>query len=121
MSYDLAVWEGSTPADDAEALRQFEAFVDAEALLREATVSLPPPTAALKDFVATLSRMYPDSPTGGISVWSAGPPTEDAWGTFVHFALTYAGAEVALPTIAAEAVLRGLICFDPQREEVIHP
>lgn len=57
MSYDLAVWEGDRPANDAAA--EFEAlyarFVESEESVE--------PTARIAAYVATLLDRYPDIDT----------------------------------------------------------
>jgi len=116
MSYDLAVWEAVPPftgrADEA-----FELL--AERL--EADDVDEPPTEAITEFVEALLAVWPelgeDEDEG--SPWASGPLLGEACGPCIYFAMTYSGADDAVPVIARMAKERGLVCYDPQVEEAI--
>ncbi|GAA2340223.1 hypothetical protein GCM10010431_74590 [Streptomyces kunmingensis] len=72
MSYDLAVWEGERPADDAAAARLFSDPLDPYIGMDEPAV---PRAARIEAFVAVFLRRRPDL-TGDDdddSPWSTAP------------------------------------------------
>ena len=96
MSFDLAVWEGPRPATDAEAADVHERLME-----RFESDESQPPTPAIVSYVAALTARWPDidAPGGEDSPWSRAEEV----------------AEVA-SRIAAE---HGLVCFDPQSEQLL--
>lgn len=85
MSYDLAVWEGERPADDAAARAQFKALTDK--YLESDTDT--PPTPGIRAYVEALLRRFPDL-TGNDdddSPWAAGPLLREANGPIIYFAM----------------------------------
>ncbi len=114
MSYDIAVWVGERPLDDDEATRVYERLYEQS----ENTDAAPSPL--LLDFIGALTSRYPDlmdlsEDDSDGSPWADGPLTLNVVGSFFYFALTYSGAEEALPFIAETARAHGLVCFDRQR------
>lgn len=69
MSYDLAVWEGTRPATEAEAVATYERI-----MARMETGSGVEPTAAIRGYVAALLARWPDitDPAGEDSPWADG-------------------------------------------------
>ncbi|MEW2579987.1 hypothetical protein [Streptomyces syringium] len=116
MSYDLAVWEGDHPADDAAAARRFmelySSCVDADVTH--------PPTARIAQYVTTLLERWPDltEDEDDISPWSTGPLILEARGPMIYFPLRYSMAEEASAHAAAVATAMGLVCYDPQTQQV---
>jgi hypothetical protein len=118
MSYDVAVWEGEPPADSTEALRVFEALYERYAGTDQ------PPSQRILDYITALTARYPDLtnlPDDDLddSPWADGPLTGDAKGPFFYFALSYDGVDEALPFIAETARQHGVVCFDPQRMQLL--
>lgn len=118
MSYDIAVWAGSRPADDAAALSTYE-----ELWARyEGTDEAANPD--ILAYIEDLTKRYPDltdldDDHVDDSVWADGPLTGNVMGPFFYFAMTYGGAEEALSFVATTAAQHGLVCFDPQTAKLI--
>lgn len=111
MSYDMTVWEGEPPADDASARATFDALYEQYVEREYPTL----PTSKIVGFVAILVERWPD--TGEAfdeSPWAAAPLISEASGPFMHFAMSYSRADEAAPFAAAAAAQLGLVCFNPQ-------
>ncbi|MFJ5233163.1 hypothetical protein ACIQBJ_25120 [Kitasatospora sp. NPDC088391] len=112
MSYDLAVWEGKQPADDAAAGERFsdlyQRYID--------TDTDHPPTSTISKYVALLLERWPDltEDEDDISPWSTGPLIGEASGPLIYFPLRWSMAEEASTFAAGVAASLGLVCFDPQ-------
>lgn len=117
MSYDLAVWEGKRPFLGRGASRTFERLMDEQ----ERGEAPRPASPAIADFVAELLAHWPDLDDDNEDEcpWAAGPLIQEASGSHIYFAMTWDGAEYAVPTIAQIARRRGLVCYDPQADEVL--
>jgi hypothetical protein len=111
MSYDMAVWEGELPIDDALARSTFRALYE-----QYAEKEYPkPPTGKIAGFAATLVGQWPDTEEAfDESPWAAAPLVSCASGPFMYFSMSYSGAREAAPFAAATAARLGLVCFDPQ-------
>ena len=121
MSYDLAVWEGGSPAGEKVALATFLAlyekwFGDDEPPPDED----PTPTQPIQRYVAALLERWPDITTdaGDESPWADGPLEANAAGNFFFFSLVWSRAEEAAAYCADLATRHGLVCFDPQTNAV---
>jgi hypothetical protein len=112
MSYDLAVWEGERPADDAAAEREYyglyERYVESD--------SSEPPTAGIVAYVDALLRRWPDLTATGddATPWASGPLIGEAIGPLVYFPMVWSMADEASAFAAETAASMGLVCFDPQ-------
>ena len=115
MSFDLAVWEGAAPTDDAAAQVIFERFM---AVMEAGQVDLP--SDRIKAFVAALLDQWPDlsDDPDGKSPWADEPLIGNAFGTCVYLAIQWSRAEEATATVARIASTHGLVCFDPQSSTV---
>lgn len=118
MSYDVAVWDGARPADDEQALHEYEVLWERYEDAGE------PPSQRILDYIASLTARYPDLtdlPDEDVddSPWADGPLTGNVMGPFFYFALVYSMVDEVLPFIAATARRHGLVCFDPQRRRLI--
>ena len=118
MSYDIAVWESDRPSDDAEALKVYEAMWE------KYEDAAPPPSPAILEYARALTAKYPDlddlsDDEVDTSPWADSPLEGNIMGPFFYFAMTYSGAERALPFVAETARARGLVCFDPQEQRLI--
>ncbi|MGW4030583.1 hypothetical protein ACWEFL_14880 [Streptomyces sp. NPDC004838] len=118
MSYDLAVWEGERPADDAAAAQCFNDLYDTYIDADGADV---PPTEQIAAYVAALLERWPDltEDVDDISPWSSGPLIGEASGPLIYFPIRWSMAEEAAVHAAAVAASMGLNCFDPQAETLL--
>jgi hypothetical protein len=129
MSYDLAVWEGDRPADDAAAreeyFRLYEQYVASPARPLPTSHSdfqnltrrdRQPPTPRIAAYVRALLDQYPDitGNDGEDSPWADGPLINDASGPFFYFAMVWSKCEGASAWAAQVAHDHGLVCYDPQ-------
>jgi hypothetical protein len=128
VSYDLAVWEGSRPADDAAALVTYrellerwqdEGVVEAVHAKMRGEQTAYDPTPAIAAYVADLLRRWPDSGDASEeSPWADAPLINNATGPLFYFAMVYSMAEEAVTFAAELAAKHGLNCFDPQSEHL---
>jgi len=116
MSYDLAVWEGTRPKTNADAGKTFEAL---HAQYQEAEKS-PEPTPAIRRYVEALLAKYPDlnDDNEDECPWADSPLIGNASGPIFYFAMVYSQAERASEFAAKLAKKHGLVCFDPQLNEL---
>ncbi|BBH18573.1 hypothetical protein Back2_28600 [Nocardioides baekrokdamisoli] len=118
MSYDLAVWEGEQPISDAAALDCYLKLMDR----MESGDHEPTPTPAIMAFVEALTARWPDTDEAwddDETPWADAPIINNAFGDAIYFAMTYSGAERAVPFAAQCASELGLVCFDPQAESLV--
>ncbi|WP_433199832.1 hypothetical protein ACQP00_27695 [Dactylosporangium sp. CS-047395] len=115
MSYDLAVWEGDRPADDAAGAAEFQRLYGRHAGDE--------PTARIAAYVAALLERYPDIDTddGADSPWSTGPLIGEARGPLVYFPMVWSACEEVSAWAADLAAEHGLQCFDPQENRMRTP
>ncbi|ROT31762.1 hypothetical protein [Micromonospora sp. HM5-17] len=111
MSYDLAVWEGDRPADNAAALTTFEALYE-----RYVTNGQIPPTPRIRAYVEALLERWIDltEDDDERSPWATGPLIKEASGPFIYFPMVYSRREEVSAGAARIAAEHGLVCFDPQ-------
>jgi hypothetical protein len=129
VSYDLAVWEGSRPADDAAALATYrdllerwqdEGVVEAIHAKMRGEQTAYDPTPAIAAYVADLLRRWPDSgDESEESPWADAPLINNATGPLFYFAMVYSMAEEAVTFATELAAKHGLNCFDPQSEHLL--
>lgn len=119
MSYDLAVWEGDPPADDAAAAAEFDAlyarFVGSEEPAE--------PTARIAAYVSALLDRYPDlgADGGDDSPWSTGPLMTEASGPLVYLPMVWSRCHEVSAWAAEVAGQHGLNCYDPQTDQLRTP
>lgn len=84
-----------------------------------------PPTPKIRALVESLTQRFPD--LTGLSdedvdstdtPWASGPLMSEASGDFFYFPMTFPGAEAHLAEVLSIIQNHGLVCFDPQAEEV---
>jgi hypothetical protein len=131
VTYDLAVWEGPPPTDDAAALAtyrqllqqwQHEGVVEAIHAKMRGEQTAYDPTPAIAAYVADLLRRWPDSGDElDESPWADAPVINNANGPLFYFAMAYSKAEEAVTFAAELAANHGLNCFDPQSEHLLTP
>ena len=103
MSYDLAVWDGDKPADNAMAgevfTQLYDRYIDTD-----------------EEYVAALLARWVDltEDEEDTSPWSTGPLIGEAAGPLIYFPMRYSMAEEASAYAAHLAASMGLVCFDPQ-------
>ena len=116
MSYDLAVWEGKRPRTNAAAAKVFRRLYD-ENIGGEGERA---PTPAIAAYVQALLERWPDisDDEGEESPWSDGPLINDARGPIFYFGMVFSMCEEASAFAAGTAAAHGLVCFDPQLEEL---
>ena len=111
VSYDLAIWEGHRPADDAAAQQRYE-----QLYARYMSGKLVPPTPRIAAFVHALLGRYPeiDAAAGDDSPWATGPLMRSASGPLFYLPLVYSQCDVASAWVAHLAERHGLVCYDVQ-------
>ncbi|MGQ5640519.1 MULTISPECIES: hypothetical protein [unclassified Streptomyces] len=121
MSYDLAVWEGVRPADDATATTTFKDLYRKH--MRRMGGQKTPPTPLIRQYVEALVTRWPDlGPDDNeedASPWSDGPLINNASGPLFYFGMVFSKYQEATSFAADLARTLGLICFDPQTECLI--
>ncbi|MFD7026550.1 hypothetical protein ACFWAR_00745 [Streptomyces sp. NPDC059917] len=117
MSYDLAVWEGERPSDDAAAGRCFTDLYDEYIAADGPGVA---PTEQIAAYVAVLLGRWPDltedEDEDDNSPWSTGPLLGEASGPLIYFPMRWSMAEEASAYAAEMASSMGLNCYDPQAQ-----
>jgi len=109
MSFDLAVWEGARPADNVAAGRTYNEMFDRYDDEEEET----PATERIAAYVEALMRRWPQNDAGP---WSVEPETS---GPFAYLCVVWSMAD-EVPAYAAKlAASMGLVCYDPQSEELL--
>ncbi|MGC4744952.1 hypothetical protein ACLQ28_04720 [Micromonospora sp. DT201] len=112
MSYDLAVWEGDRPADNAAALTTFKALY--ERYIAEGQI---PPTPRIRAYVEALLERWIDLTEDDDeerSPWSTGPLINEASGPVIYFPMVYSRCQEVSAGAARIAADHDLVCFDPQ-------
>ncbi len=117
MSYDLAVWVGERPADDAAATRCFTDLYDRYVDTDGPTV---PPAERIAAFVTALLERWADlaEDDDDTSPWSTSPLIGEARGPLIYFPMRWSMAEEASAYAAEIAASMGLNCFDPQARKL---
>jgi hypothetical protein len=123
MSYDLAVWEGERPSDDEAATKFFLERIMPQ--IEKYDLSNPiPPAPRIRAYVEALLDHWPDIGVVGNemvnedSPWSVSGLMGEAIGWFVYFPMQWAKAAEASAFAAEVAQQHGLICYDPQTEQL---
>ncbi len=129
VSFDLAVWEGPPPADDAAALGTYrqlmeqwndEGAVEAIHAKMRGEQTAYDPTPAIAAYVAALLRRWPDRGDRlDESPWADAPVINNANGPLFYVGMVYSKAEEAVTFAAELAAKHGLNCFDPQSERLL--
>jgi hypothetical protein len=114
MSYDLAVWEGERPQSDREAGETHSALYDTYI----AGDSELPPTPLITKFVETLLRRWPELDEDDNTPWSTAPLIDEASGPYIYFPMSWSRADEASAFAADVAAQLGLVCFDPQMDQL---
>jgi len=120
VSYDLAVWEGDRPDDDDAALADFEMLYERYVGAGEKA----PPTARIAAYVSTLLERYPDINTEAgypDSPWASAPLLGEASGPLIYFPMIASRGDEVSVWAARVAEDHGLVCFDPQTEQLRTP
>jgi hypothetical protein len=120
MSYDLAVWQGDRPDDDDDALAQFEALYERYVGARGKVE----PTPRIAAYVTALLDRYPDINTKAgydASPWASAPLMSEASGPLIYFPMVSSRGDEASVWAAQVAEEHGLVCFDPQTEQLRTP
>jgi hypothetical protein len=118
VSYDLAVWEGPTPPNNAAAAAEYE-----RVMTRMEDGPADPPSIRISAYVAALLARWPDitDDRGEDSPWADGPMIGNAFGNAIYFSMVWSRAEEASEFAASVAAQHGLVCFDPQSESLRTP
>lgn len=107
-----------TPAAaDAEYAQRMDAM---EAMFEQGDE--PPPVAPeIGSFVGAVLARYPDldDDSGRECPWASSPLIGEATGDLIYFPMTFSGAEYARDVIAEIASSLGLVCYDPQIEQLL--
>jgi hypothetical protein len=114
VSYDLAVWEGEPPADDAAGLAE---LLDQQERYHHADTRIPP-GQKIREYVDALLKVYPDLTPGAgdddPSPWSTAPLIGEANGPYIYFPMAWSRCAEVSAVAARIARDQGLICYDPQ-------
>lgn len=116
MSYDLAVWEGDRPADDAAADAVFaelrQRYLDTDVTH--------PPTPAIKEFLTGILSHWPDLTVDDMesSPWTASGVAESARGPLIYFSMSRSMAAGPSAYAAELSKPMGLVCYDPQARKL---
>lgn len=118
MSYDLAVWQGEMPATDADAASVYRSLME-----RRSGSPREEPAPAIRTFVDALLARWPDlnQPGGDDSPWNAAPLMGEASGDAIYFGMAWSRAQEAGEFAVQVAAEQGLVCFDPQVEQLRRP
>lgn len=121
MSYDLAVWVGSRPSSAAAADAEYARRMDAMEATFDQGEEPPPVAPEIAAFVEAALARYPDpeQESGSESPWASSPLIGDAVGDLIYFPMTFSGAEYARDVLADIASSLGLVCYDPQLEQLL--
>ncbi|WP_019876692.1 hypothetical protein [Sporichthya polymorpha] len=114
MAYQLYVWEGERPADDAAGGRECR-----EMVCRHLVGDKTAPTARIRAFVDALTAQWSDDaddPASITSPWVWTPLLDDASGPMLLLTLDDDMALIGSVIIASMAEERGLVVYDPQVE-----
>jgi len=118
VSYDIVVWVGDAPANDAAALAVFARHAAAMEAAIEGDLEAEPDPRLIA-FAAALHGLYPD-PEDDDTPWAAGPP-DDIVGDALFVAMRPSRADTAIPAIVETVEAHGLVGFDPQSETLLTP
>ncbi|GAA0628592.1 hypothetical protein GCM10009547_35320 [Sporichthya brevicatena] len=113
MAYQLYVWEGERPAEDAGAR------VCREMVCRHLVGDKTEATPGIRAFVDALTEEWsddPDDPASITSPWVWTPLLDDASGPMLLLTLDDEMALYGSVLVAAMAEERGLVVYDPQLE-----
>ncbi|HSX67605.1 hypothetical protein [Nocardioides sp.] len=121
MSYDLAVWDGPKPASNADASAEYERRMDAMEEALDGSDEPAAPTERIKAFVEAALARFPelDDNSGPECPWASSPLEGEAVGDLIYLPMTFSGAEYARDVLAEIADSLGLVCFDPQIEQLL--
>lgn len=115
MGYQLVIWEGQRPEDDAAVARAWLG-ISRRYLMDDEPVE---PTPAIREFVEALTEQWtddPDDPEWEASPWKSTSLLDWASGPALYLNLTLRRGPMASCIIAHMAEERGLVTFDPQLE-----
>ncbi|MGW7196220.1 hypothetical protein [Streptomyces chryseus] len=119
MSYDLAVWEGARPDDDAAATATFE-----DLYRKHMEGQKTPPTLLIRQYVEALVARWPDlsldddEEDEDASPWSDSPLINNASGPLFYFGMVFSKYQEGTSFAADLARTLGLVCFDPQDQRL---
>ena len=121
MSYDLVVWEGNPPASSSEAERTFEELMDADEARADRELPPGPLTPAIDALLRDLTTCWRDGiDMDESSPWAMSHLRDAASGRLAYFTMSTSPLlDEAVDYIAHVARGLGLVCYDPQREEII--
>jgi len=119
VPYDVAIWAGPPPLNDASAEEEFERRIE----ILEDGDQRSPASPALEAFLDELLSLLPrlGGANDGASPWNTGPEPGDISGDFAYLTMTFPGARAALDTIIEVARRHRVVCFDPQLAAVLEP
>jgi hypothetical protein len=104
VSYDLAIWEGDLPADEATFDALFDQYLSGDPH---------PPTARILAYAQALEARFPD-PESEEAPWSTGSVVDCASGPVLYVPVVYSQANDVAEVAAQLAAEHGLVFFDPQ-------
>lgn len=124
MSFDVVIWAGEPPADDASALAEFNRLV--AQMDRDVDQDVTPSTdPRVLKCLKELTSNYSDGLLGLLAarvfgpVWAMVPLTPH--GSILYLHLSWGVRPKVLEFIARTAAKHGLVCFDPQESKLVDP
>ncbi|MEV4753880.1 hypothetical protein AB0J86_02005 [Micromonospora sp. NPDC049559] len=107
MSYDLAVWEGPWPTDEAEGGAVYERLCDK--YMEDEEVA---PTPRVLAYATALAERWADLTGVETSRW--GPMIDSVSGPMIYLTIPYGRSKELSAEAARLAAEHGLVCYDPQ-------
>ena len=115
MSYDLAVWDGDRPLDDDRACLTYDELYE-RYLASDGPYE--PETASITAYLAAFREQYPNDEQ--LIAEKASPRVDsEVSGPIVYLTMSYRHAEDVADHAADLARRHGLVCFDPQIEQLL--
>ncbi|WP_183095457.1 hypothetical protein [Nocardioides stalactiti] len=95
--------------------------MDAMEELLDSDGEQPGPTDSIPAFIDAALARFPelDDDSGPECPWASAPLAADAVGDIIYFSMTFSGAGLARDELADIASALGLICYDPQIEQML--
>src|SRR6266496_2343848 len=108
LTYELAIWDGQRPANDAVALLNYLDLYDQYIESEDYT----PPCQRISIFAQALLTRWPAIDDSTNSPWAVNPLEENAQGPIIYLIVARSKAAEVVPFIVQLATHNELVCFD---------